>query len=80
MKVTENNARVGRNIHPFEAQPTGCSKDSQTNKEFDPRFQLVSGFSITEYDFYASNGILPKLKAVPGYDAKYYDDKKQTTY
>ncbi len=74
MKVNENNARVGRSIHPFEVEPTGCSLDDQTNTSFDPRFQLVSGFSITEYDFYESNGIFPKLESIPGYDAKYYDD------
>lgn len=80
MKVTEGNARKGRKMHALEAQPTGCSTDSQTNIQLDPRFKKIEGFSITEYDLYVNNGILIRLKAVPGYDNAYIEDKKQTTY
>lgn len=80
MKVNELNARLGRRSHPLEAQATGCTKDFQTSNSFDPRYVKAAGFSISEYDLYASNGILPKLKSIPGYNDTYYNDKKQTMY
>lgn len=82
MDPTENSITPGRTIdYKFELPlSNGCPRDKLTNAYTDPRFNLIDNFQISEYELYLYNGIVDKLKNLPGYDSAYFEKKKQVFY